>query len=412
MFDRCVNNRGIVAFCVLVSYLLLVEFISQSNTMLQKYLYAQFLGFNIITTTFLLDPHYSGDKITDHDVDTRIRILLSAIDHAVPFADRRSSTLKVFLAPEFYFRGYRGAYEVKGAKSVPIGDRLKNITLDSRLQHWLIICGSVVAMQAPDDSDTSRYVFYNAAPILFGSRRLLVFKKYLTSKDFLSVNTSRGVPNPHLECEHKNMTKLKCQYGSNFTWMMNHFAFLDYELVVNNSFDLGQTKIGIEICFDHKLGTLSRHLRSGKVDIHIIVAAGMKISRGPVMVPRHGPVFLIDGNGRSELNRNWFGRGSRIRYMSTSDYDVGPTFERFFTDSFDYSDQLAGSSSAMPLVMSIPLWQREPNRLQRDVSAVFQVSSYFSAWWYTTDGGMYARQSIIGPTVDIFAPQRIMHTGR
>jgi len=53
---------------------------------------------------------------------------------------------------------------------------------------------------------------------------------------------------------------------------------------------------------------------------------GMSIARGPVTVPAGGPVFLVDGFGRTEVSSNLFGQGMRYARADTGDdiYNTGP----------------------------------------------------------------------------------------
>lgn len=59
-----------------------------------------------------------------------------------------AKTLKVFMAPEFYFRGLKGAYQIE---SIPhIAEALRKFTNDGRFSDWLFVFGTVVAATFDD----------------------------------------------------------------------------------------------------------------------------------------------------------------------------------------------------------------------------------------------------------------------
>lgn len=54
---------------------------------------------------------YLGLEDAAEDVNRRLRIMTNAVDRAYDVSDKDDSVLKIFIAPEFYFRGLNGAYE-------------------------------------------------------------------------------------------------------------------------------------------------------------------------------------------------------------------------------------------------------------------------------------------------------------
>ncbi|HKU96787.1 MAG TPA: hypothetical protein VJR58_16005 [Vineibacter sp.] len=59
-----------------------------------------------------------------------------------------AKTLKIFMAPEFYFRGRQGAYDI--ALVTEIFDNLRNYTQDPRFQDWLFVFGTVIGASFDD----------------------------------------------------------------------------------------------------------------------------------------------------------------------------------------------------------------------------------------------------------------------
>jgi len=62
-----------------------------------------------------------------------------------------------------------------------------------------------------------------------------------------------------------------------------------------------------------------------RVDVQLVVSAGMNIASGPVCTRPGGPVFLADGFARTEVSLNAFGRGRQSAPMPREGrrFDVG-----------------------------------------------------------------------------------------
>jgi hypothetical protein len=59
-----------------------------------------------------------------------------------------TSTLKLFMAPEFYFRGIRGAYNIQMVSI--IFENLRRFTSQERFKDWLFVFGTVIAATYDD----------------------------------------------------------------------------------------------------------------------------------------------------------------------------------------------------------------------------------------------------------------------
>ena len=127
-------------------------------------------------------------------------------------------------------------------------------------------------------------------------------------------------------------------------WMKALLKAKEFEEVVGNVVEIGNLKVGIEICLDHAMGVLAAQ-KHHRVDLQLIASAGMSIARGPVVTPRGGPVFLADGFGRTELNQNLFGHGAEAaRTPEGRLYDVGPVrYSSLFTSLAHWSNHVLES---------------------------------------------------------------------
>ena len=63
-------------------------------------------------------------------------------------------------------------------------------------------------------------------------------------------------------------------------------------------------------CLQQRAHCCSTAGGKGTVDLQLITSAGASIALGQVVVPQGGPVFQVDGMGRSEINTNTFGMGT------------------------------------------------------------------------------------------------------
>jgi len=298
-----------------------------------KYDSAQLLGFSINTFPAFIDDKrvYLGVNDTGLDMAVRVLLLEAAMDSAYESTawNRSSSVLKVFMAPEFYLRGPTGAYDASELIDgmYPLGDGLYNLTRDAKWADWLFVFGTIVAAEPPDnvndtDGGKGTYMFYNVAPIFKGNStlKLLAFKSYVSDIDFLDQRADPDyVPDPRSLGQD--------QYSTLPDAAAEALELDGYAYVKNNVFEVDGLRIGIEICLDHAMNSLYNNLRDASfVDLHLITSAGMSIAGGQVGTAQGGPVFLVDGAGRTEMSRNDFGQG-HVQPVAAAKgvYNSGPT---------------------------------------------------------------------------------------
>jgi hypothetical protein len=140
------------------------------------------------------------------DVRGRIEIMMDAVERAYVLSDNTDSeTLKIFIAPEFYWRGITGAYsfeydELPNDPSFcgPICQilmGLETLVAQKRFEDWIFLFGTIVASDALPTDDPYDFLFYNFAPLYKGydpekmdfvGKRFLLPKRYVSSSDFLT----------------------------------------------------------------------------------------------------------------------------------------------------------------------------------------------------------------------------------
>jgi hypothetical protein len=113
----------------------------------------QFVGYRIETgkyigqddkTAFAGTAEEKVIKAAKHDIEGRCKLMTAAVKDAEGHADIDPSvkTLKIFVAPEFYFRGRLGAYPYETVSMVL--DELRKETKDPKYAHWLFVFGSAI----------------------------------------------------------------------------------------------------------------------------------------------------------------------------------------------------------------------------------------------------------------------------
>ena len=113
---------------------------------LTPYKKVQFIGFEVRPD--VESPKlYMGDKDADSDIEARCGIMKRAIAAAVNLADSPESTLKVFMAPEFYFRGAEGGYPVEKISSIvdeTVDASVAKETIKAEYKDWLFVLGTAI----------------------------------------------------------------------------------------------------------------------------------------------------------------------------------------------------------------------------------------------------------------------------
>lgn len=175
----------------------------------------------------LLDP--SPDKRTDalgqcRDIAARLAFVRDAIIRAEAVSDRSAATLKLFMAPEFLFRGAGGAYlhdlisgwttnasmelrlpaPYNGPWSGLFGG-LRAVVADARFEDWVFVFGTAVSAAFPTARQNGKFVLdpglpgeiYNTALVQRGGAQhaldnYVTRKQYISGIDFLRWNANIG----------------------------------------------------------------------------------------------------------------------------------------------------------------------------------------------------------------------------
>jgi len=296
-------------------------------------------------------PHlqcYMGHDDPIEDIRRRIQIMEEAVDAAYDASDMDPETLKIFIAPEFYWRGIRGSYMFDDEKADdpsvcgPICLLLKGleeIAAQERFENWIFVFGTVIASEVLPSEDPWDYLFYNFAPIYKGhsaernpqGKRFLSPKRYVSSSDFLTparhMNATVAkelvgdelpehddtVFNPHDFDRHRYDNSMWDKYRDELTGL--GYAMIEYGWLVVDGLS-----ISVEICFDHQMHTALNtylgdittgrhtlipsssdegldyvHIPEYQAQISIVSSAGMTAVPESLALANNGTIFLQDG---------------------------------------------------------------------------------------------------------------------
>jgi hypothetical protein len=264
---------------------------------------------------------YLGNKqnLTE-DVEHRLKLLYEVLDGIKadkkaeePKIDHRTDVLKIFMVPEFYFRGPDGAYPMEELLDNGIlldtANKINDYISVPEFSDYLFVLGTIVAASWAHTNNAAPFrqwdvptmqddevLYYNFAPVFRGgpknSRQKYIFtKKSISTIDFLS-NTM--LPNPT-----NDNVKSYDDIPEAFKEMLEDH---DTVLVQDNVIDVDGVRVGVEVCLDHLKGLLWSKLQENNddlVDVLLITSAGMAIEFGPSPVAPGGVVYMTDGGATS-----------------------------------------------------------------------------------------------------------------
>mmetsp|Transcript_14918 Transcript_14918/g.24269 ORF Transcript_14918/g.24269 Transcript_14918/m.24269 type:complete len:516 (-) Transcript_14918:279-1826(-) len=294
---------------------------------------------------------YLGLEDTAEDVERRLNIMTDAVNKAYDVSDKDDSTLKIFLAPEFYFRGVNGAFQFQTEEAEEenggcsdichIFKGLENIVANKRFENWLFLFGTVIASEALPKEDAFDYQFYNFAPLYKGfdpatSKRIgknfIVPKRYVSNMDFLTPlrhltnksiamelldeknhTDSKTLMNPHASGQKRYANDIWARYKDELTT-------LGYNMIEYGWFFMDGISFSVEICLDHLVhralmtymsdvvtGSKTRIPSSAndsvewvgipkhQAQISLVSSAGMDATVASLALANGGHIFLQDG---------------------------------------------------------------------------------------------------------------------
>ncbi|WP_160712976.1 hypothetical protein [Chitinophaga solisilvae] len=249
------------------------------------------------------------NRVSNQDARCRLArlymVLLQAYQ-AIQSSDN-SNVLKVFLAPEFYFRPYAlpntsdwPAYSYTEYQSLKFSFSL--LMEDTRFNDWLIIPGSIMWQSTGtigDRPDTQENVFFNTAICkLFESNYITNEKVVASHIDGLPTKVYRGFPGNNNGVAPSDI------------WT----TYSTQSKKRKHIFNFNGINCGMEICLEHALGVLKKQYSvlnklvysTPPISLQLLVAGGMPIEPDKVAAIPQGYILRTDGLGNGiqvELRR-------------------------------------------------------------------------------------------------------------
>jgi predicted amidohydrolase len=239
-----------------------------------------------------LQQYYPGLPNLDLDIERRCDLMGKAVTQARSSAganswlDKGAQTLKIFVAPEFFFRGPTGGYSLDQYQKVL--SKLQAFANKPEYKDWLFVFGSTVAASNVDQAQKE---VYNIVVVQKGNSGedgcRIIMKEHKSVKDFLVKPASDGGLDdrevahlPAAKASGVGRERQKHNYGG------------------EGIFDIDDICYGVEICYDH----LEQRLRKSaiargeaRVQVQIVPSAGASIATKSVITVENGLVFNCDG---------------------------------------------------------------------------------------------------------------------
>lgn len=290
-----------------------------------RYLTALCVGYEVKTGSYAAPkPKDESErrKRETVDVGNRCSDLIAAIRAAhakaslyvtskhIP-ADEDRKMLKIFMAPEFYFRGEYGAYADIGWLS-KIFSMMRTETGKAEYADWIFVLGSAVFQteKTANKGVKQGLMLENFALVQKGGPKgtselhdFYVEKEFPSHVDF---TLGKGVGN--VDWYDKTKTKAVIA-GREEKPIMPQGGRKDpiynplddkvkkvSEIVGGSIFTMQGITFGLEVCRDHYLKRLAHSSEHGKCLIQLIPSCGMDIEQDSISCVRDGLVFNVDGD--------------------------------------------------------------------------------------------------------------------
>lgn len=288
-----------------------------------RYLMTTCIGYEIKTGAYdenrvpASDRQRRRDEIVD--VGTSVTALIGAISAAytsyqteigitglTPGEDAK--ILKIFMAPEFFFRGRYGAYADIGYTS-NILSMMRTETSKAQYADWLFVLGSALFTSDNEVNGVKTgNLLENYALVQRGGPKTSEHHDIIVAKEFPS----------HVDFKHPTVTNIEwfnpvtstarvagvdtpniMPLGGRRDPIYNPLdatVLRASEMVGGTIFTMDGIMFGLEVCRDHYLGRLAHSQEHGRVQIQLVPSCGMSIEDNSISCVDEGVVFNVDGD--------------------------------------------------------------------------------------------------------------------
>jgi len=293
-----------------------------------RYVKAVCIGYEVETGAY--DPSWMPknsarrEKVDEADIAKSCADLIGAIQKARGDYDNYvaqkslqaedEKTLKIFMAPEFFFRGKYGAYRDVGLCSkilATMRDEIKNPVY----KDWLFVNGTAIfaSESEGDDMFLENYALVQKGGIPNRFSDVVVAKEFPSHVDF--ERPTKDVL-PWYEKEKSEayiagkLVKHLSPVGGRPDPLNKHLTetpgVKKSEIAGGVVFTMDSIMFGLEVCRDHLVGRLAHSKEAGKPLIQLIPSGGAAIDSKSIGCKTGGIVFNVDGadGGDSEVRVN------------------------------------------------------------------------------------------------------------
>lgn len=269
------------------------------------YTQVQFIGY-VLDTAPQLNPDgsetYLGLSTPSMDVDARCALMQRAMDTAFSLLPQSSppetagTTLKVFMVPEFFFRGPTGAYEMDDVQRVI--QQLQASASAAQWADWVFVFGTIVgtALRAAAVPPAPPRDIYNFSLVQQGgvagqgdTGARVVMKELKSGIDFV---TSTPVPGGLLLGQVDPLAPARVPGPGREQQQINYDGA--------GIFQLQGITWALDICLDHR-DTVQRLQRSPQlpgdamVQLQLVPSCGMSLQPASIVCEYGGWAFNCDG---------------------------------------------------------------------------------------------------------------------
>lgn len=256
----------------------------------------------------LIGGNYLGLADINEDIQQRCQLMLDAVNAAAETLNNPNdpAVLKVFMVPEFAFRGPAGAYTMDQVQTVI--STLQNTFVGAQWQNWMFVFGTIVGYTEIDNdalkavlSDTynrpinSFYEIYNVTLVQNGG--------------YTDVANAPGMANVVMK-ENMSTIDFIMAPEMGMDWAIGYllsgapsgpgkeFQIVNYDGL--GMFQANELTFGLEICLDHLSGRLNASpamTNQPMVQVQLVPACGATLQQNAIVAQSDGYAFNVNGIG-------------------------------------------------------------------------------------------------------------------
>lgn len=240
------------------------------------------------------------------DAQVRITRLLAIIDlvRSSKKAKAQDTTLKLFMAPEFYLRPEQGgpSRSYPHTEMVAAQQIFRAVFSQSMLAGWVCVLGTMIwNLKGKVVEDSARTGLKNPT---FAEKRYLDSLKLLVDSDLVYNSAMVGVGGKGVWVYDKVHYADPADQIAPENWPLKEYVMHG---PMQTIVEAGNVHCGLEVCRDHQQHLLNKGLAAlkasfsqepqsqPKLDLQLLTAAGMPIQKNSVVVGVNAPVFRVDG---------------------------------------------------------------------------------------------------------------------